>query len=151
MTDPRTEPPNPLLPASTLGGRFRIEREIDRGGMATVCLAEDLRHHRRVALKVLLPELAESLGADRFRREIAVVAALTHPHILPLYDSSGEAIDGPPFFGMPFVEGETLRTRMTRERLSVSEAVRITIEVAEALDHAHRRGIAHRERFPKTR
>jgi serine/threonine-protein kinase len=132
-----------------LGGRFRVEREIGRGGMATVYLAEDVRHRRRVALKVLLPDLAESLGADRFRREIAVVASLTHPHILPLYDSSADTIDGPPFFVMPFVEGETLRERMTRERLSLADAVRITIEVAEALDHAHRRGIVHRDVKPE--
>lgn len=149
MHETRAEPPDPLQPSPPLSGRFRIEREIGRGGMATVYLAEDLRHRRRVALKVLLPELAESLGADRFRREIAVVAALTHPHILPLYDSSDDAIEGPPFFVMPFVEGETLRARMTRERLSVSEAVRLTIEVAEALDHAHRRGIVHRDVKPE--
>jgi len=149
MHDTSAEPPDPLQPLPPLDGRFRIEREIGRGGMATVYLAEDLRHRRRVALKVLLPELAESLGGDRFRREIAVVAALTHPHILPLYDSSDDAIDGPPFFVMPFVEGETLRARMTRERLSVSEAVRLTIEVAEALDHAHRRGIVHRDVKPE--
>jgi eukaryotic-like serine/threonine-protein kinase len=123
---------------TALADRYRIERELGQGGMATVYLAEDLKHRRRVALKVLKPELAAVLGAERFVQEITTTAALQHPHILPLFDS-GEA-DGSLFYVMPFIDGETLRTRLDREtQLSVDEAVRITTDVADALHYAHTR------------
>ena len=132
---------------AALSGRYRIEREIGQGGMATVYLAEDLRHHRKVALKVLNPELAAVVGTDRFLAEIETSANLQHPNILPLFDSG--VADGSPFFVMPYVEGETLRERLDRERqLPVDEAVRIVAEVAEALDHAHRQGVIHRDIKP---
>jgi serine/threonine-protein kinase len=116
--------------------------------MATVYLAEDVRHDRRVALKVLRPELAAVIGAERFLAEIKLTANLQHPHILPLFDS-GEA-DGYLFYVMPFVEGETLRDRLNREKqLPVSDAVRITTEVASALDYAHRHGVVHRDIKPE--
>ena len=132
----------------SLAGRYLIERELGAGGMATVYLAHDLKHDRHVALKVLKPELAQSLGRDRFLREIQLAAKLSHPHILPLYDS-GDAVDAL-FYVMPNVEGKSLRDRLTRERmLPVDEAVRITMEVAGALDHAHRHGIVHRDVKPE--
>src|SRR5687768_5121289 len=116
--------------------------------MATVYLARDLRHDRRVALKVLRPELAAVIGAERFLAEIKLTANLQHPHILPLFDS-GEA-DGYLFYVMPFVTGETLRDRMNHERqLPVADALRITIEVASALDYAHRQGVVHRDIKPE--
>src|SRR5688500_3149566 len=121
---------------SALSSRYRIVREIGRGGMATVYLAEDLKHDRRVAIKVLTPEVAAALGPQRFLREIQIAAVLAHPHILPLHDS-GEA-DGLVFYVMPYVEGETLRDRLAREhQLPIGEAVQITREVADALSHAH--------------
>ena len=133
---------------TALAGRYRIERELGRGGMATVYLAEDLRHHRRVAIKVLDPEVAAAIGSERFLREIETVAQLTHPHILPLHDS-GEA-DRLLYYVMPYVEGESLRQRLSREKqLPVDEAVRIAREVADALDHAHRAGIVHRDVKPE--
>ena len=133
--------------SAALRGRYRVERAIGAGGMASVFLAEDLRHHRKVAIKVLRPELAAALGAGRFLQEIRLTANLQHPHILPLFDS-GEA-DGLLFYVMPYVEGETLRDRLERERrLPVADAVRITREVAAALDYAHRRGIIHRDIKP---
>jgi tRNA A-37 threonylcarbamoyl transferase component Bud32 len=133
---------------AALGGRYRIEREIGHGGMATVYLAEDVKHHRRVALKVLRPELAAAIGPERFLREIEVTAGLQHPHILPLYDS-GEA-DGLLFYVMPFVAGETLRDRLSREgRLTVAEALRIGRDVAAALTAAHAQGIVHRDIKPE--
>jgi serine/threonine-protein kinase len=132
---------------AALSDRYSIEREIGSGGMATVYLAEDLKHHRRVAIKVLDPDLARSLGAERFLREIDTVAGLTHPHVLPLYDS-GEA-DGFLYYVMPFVEGESLRARIDREGpLPVEEALRIAREVADALGHAHTLGIVHRDIKP---
>jgi serine/threonine-protein kinase len=132
---------------AALADRYTVEREIGRGGMATVFLAEDLKHHRKVAIKVLHPELGAAVGPDRFLREIEAVAGLTHPHVLPLHDS-GEA-DGLLFFMMPYVEGESLRHRLDRERqLPVDEAIRITQDVAEALDHAHRHGLIHRDIKP---
>jgi len=132
---------------SALSDRYAIESEIGRGGMATVYLAEDLKHHRKVAIKVLHPELAAAIGADRFLQEIEIVAGLQHPHILPLHDS-GEA-DGLLYYVMPYVEGESLRERLERERqLPVDEAVRITRDAAEALDHAHRHGLIHRDIKP---
>ncbi|MGE5091568.1 MAG: protein kinase domain-containing protein [Bacillota bacterium] len=133
---------------AALGERYRVEREIGTGGMASVFLAEDLRHHRRVAIKVLRPELAAALGADRFLQEIQLTANLQHPHILPLFDS-GEA-DGLLFYVMPYVEGETLRDRLDREKqLPIGDAVRLARESASALDYAHRRGIIHRDIKPE--
>jgi serine/threonine-protein kinase len=133
---------------TALSDRYRLDREVGAGGMATVYLAEDVRHDRRVALKVLRPELAAVIGAERFLAEIKLTANLQHPHILPLFDS-GEA-DGYLYYVMPFVTGETLRDRMNRERqLPVAEAIKITIEVAAALDYAHRQGVVHRDIKPE--
>ena len=133
---------------TALGHRYRIEREIGQGGMAVVYLAHDLRHDRAVALKVLRPELAAFLGAERFLREIHIAAQLNHPHILALYDS-GEA-DGLLFFVMPYVEGESLRQRLGREgRLALQEAVTIAAEVADALAYAHELGVVHRDIKPE--
>jgi serine/threonine-protein kinase len=133
---------------AALEGRYRIERELGAGGMATVYLAEDLKHHRNVAVKVLRPELAAALGAERFLREIRTTANLRHPHILPLYDS-GEA-DGFLYYIMPLVEGESLRDRLDRERqLSVDGAIRVAREVADALACAHTQGVLHRDIKPE--
>ena len=133
---------------SALAERYRIERELGRGGMATVYLAGDLRHDRQVAIKVLHPELAAVLGAERFLAEIKLTAKLQHPHILPLFDSG--AADGLLFYVMPFVEGETLRHRLQRERqLSVRDAASIATEVADALAYAHGRGVVHRDIKPE--
>src|SRR5688572_18287595 len=133
---------------SALAGRYLIDREIGRGGMATVYLARDPRHDRLVALKVLHPDLAAALGPERFLAEIRTTANLQHPHILPLHDS-GEA-DGLVFYVMPFVKGESLRDRLSRERqLPVEEAIRIASEVADALDYAHRQGVIHRDVKPE--
>ena len=130
-----------------LAVRYRVEREIGVGGMATVFLAEDLKHHRRIALKVLKPELAAILGVERFLKEIEVTANLQHPNILPLYDS-GEAA-GFLYYVMPFIEGESLRQRLTREKqLPLAEAARITAQIASALDYAHHRGVIHRDIKP---
>ncbi|MGI9627515.1 MAG: serine/threonine-protein kinase, partial [Longimicrobiales bacterium] len=132
---------------AALQGRYRIERELGQGGMATVHLADDLIHERKVALKVLKPELAESIGADRFLREIKTAANLTHPHILPLF-SSGEA-DGFLYFVMPYVDGESLRVRLTKEKqLPVADAIQITREIADALAYAHEQGVIHRDVKP---
>jgi serine/threonine-protein kinase len=141
--------------AHALAGRYAIDREIARGGMATVYLARDLRHGRRVAIKVLREELAAAVGAERFLAEIRVTASLQHPHILPLFDSGSAGY--PPegggwllWYAMPFVDGETLRSRLAREgRLPVAEAVRLTREVADALDYAHVHGIVHRDVKPE--
>jgi serine/threonine-protein kinase len=134
--------------ASALSDRYRIERELGQGGMATVYLAHDLRHSRRVALKVLLPDLAAALGAERFLAEIRTTAGLQHPHILPLHDS-GEA-SGFLFYVMPYVEGETLRGRLEREQLlPVDDAVRLAREILSALDYAHRHGVVHRDIKPE--
>jgi serine/threonine-protein kinase len=133
---------------SALAGRYTIERELGAGGMATVYLAQDVRHDRKVAVKVLRPELAAVIGAERFLTEIKTTANLQHPHILPLHDS-GEA-DSFLFYVMPFVEGDTLRDRLTREKqLPVADAVRIATEVAEALDYAHRQEVIHRDIKPE--
>ncbi len=132
---------------SALADRYGVESEIGRGGMATVFLAEDLRHERRVAIKVLHPELTATLGAERFLQEIKTVAGLQHPHILPLYDS-GEA-DGLLYYVMPFAKGESLRQRLDRHgQLGVDESVRIAVEVADGLDYAHREGVVHRDIKP---
>ena len=133
---------------SALADRYRIDREIGQGGMATVYLAEDLRHGRKVAVKVLLPELAAVLGAERFLSEIHVTAGLQHPHILPLFDS-GQA-DGQLFYVMPYVEGESLRARLDRERqLPIDDALRIAHEVGSALSYAHRHNVIHRDIKPE--
>jgi serine/threonine-protein kinase len=134
--------------ATALAGRYHIERTLGVGGMATVYLAKDLKHDRKVAIKVLKPELAAVLGADRFVVEIKTTAALQHPHILPLFDS-GEA-DGFLYYVMPYIEGETIREKLNREtQFGVDEAVRIAREVADALDYAHRHGVIHRDIKPE--
>ena len=133
---------------TALAGRYRIERELGEGGMATVYLCEDVKHKRHVALKLLKPELAAVLGAERFVQEITTTAALQHPHILPLFDSG--AADGFLFYVMPYIKGETLRDKLNREtQLGVEEAVRIAREVADALDYAHRNGVIHRDIKPE--
>jgi eukaryotic-like serine/threonine-protein kinase len=130
--------------AAALGERYVLERELGRGGMATVYLAQDLKHHRLVALKVLRPDLASVLGGDRFLREITIAAQLQHPHILPLHDS-GEAA-GFLYYVMPYVEGESLRDRLIREgQFSIPEAVRILREVVDALSYAHAHKVIHRD------
>jgi serine/threonine-protein kinase len=130
-----------------LTDRYRIERRLGEGGMATVYLADDIRHQRKVALKVLKPELAAVVGAERFLAEIKTTANLHHPHVLPLFDS-GEA-DGFLFYVMPSLEGETLRDWLDREgQLPVDEAVAIAIAVAQALQHAHDRKVIHRDIKP---
>src|SRR6188472_3686985 len=134
--------------AAALADRYRIERELGQGGMATVYLAQDLRHHRQVAIKLMRPELSAVIGAERFLSEIRTTANLQHPHILPLFDS-GE-VDGVLYYAMPFVEGESLRDRLSREKqLPVPDAVRIATEVASALDYAHRHGVIHRDIKPE--
>jgi len=146
--------------AAALADRYRIERELGAGGMATVYLADDLKHHRRVAIKVLRPELAAAIGAERFLREITTTANLRHPHILPLYDSGqtgrrtdGQAepsADGFLYYVMPLVEGETLRDRLRREKqLPLDDALQIAREVADALSYAHARGVIHRDIKPE--
>jgi serine/threonine-protein kinase len=134
--------------SAALADRYTIERELGAGGMATVYLAQDLKHHRQVAIKVLRPELAAVIGADRFLSEIRTTANLQHPHILPLFDSG--AADGFLYYVMPYVEGESLRDRLTREKqLPIADALRIATEVASALDYAHRHGVIHRDIKPE--
>src|SRR5882762_10671528 len=133
---------------AALQGRFRLERVLGRGGMATVWFAHDVKLGRAIALKVLRPDIASSLAAERFIREIRVTSNLSHPHILPLFDS-GEK-QGFLYYVMPYVTGETLRQRLEREKqLPVTDAIRITAEVADALDYAHRQGIVHRDIKPE--
>jgi serine/threonine-protein kinase len=133
---------------SALADRYRLEREIGQGGMATVYLAEDVRHRRKVALKVLHPELSAVLGTERFLKEIELTANLQHPHILPLFDSGSS--DGQLFYVMPFVEGETLRARLERERqLPIAGALQVAREVLDALQYAHERGVIHRDIKPE--
>ena len=133
---------------AALADRYRVERELGAGGMATVYLAEDLKHKRKVALKVLKPELAAVLGAERFVQEITTTASLQHPHILPLFDSG--TADGFLYYVMPFIEGETLRDKLNREtQLGVDEAVRVAREVADALHYAHQHGVIHRDIKPE--
>jgi serine/threonine-protein kinase len=153
----RSEPSVPFVRA--IADRYLIEREIASGGMATVYLADDLKHGRQVALKVLKPAIASVLGAERFHREIRIAASLNHPHILPLYDSGeidvsllGRGAGDEPFlfYVMPYVRGESLRTRLEREvQLPVNEALRITRQVASALDYAHARHLVHRDVKPE--
>ncbi|MBE0594394.1 MAG: serine/threonine protein kinase, partial [Gemmatimonadales bacterium] len=134
--------------ADALADRYRIERELGAGGMATVYLAEDLKHTRKVALKVLRPDLAAVLGGERFLQEITTTAGLQHPHILQLFDSGNAG--GWLYYVMPFVEGGSLRDRLDRERqLSVEDALRITTTIAGALDFAHKRGVIHRDIKPE--
>jgi serine/threonine-protein kinase len=131
-----------------LSDRYRLERELGQGGMATVYLARDLKHDRNVALKVLKPELGAALGAERFLAEIRTTANLRHPHILPLYDSGAAA--EVLYYVMPFVEGETLRDRLEREKqLPLDDALQIAREVADALSYAHSRGVIHRDIKPE--
>ena len=133
---------------SAVAGSYTVERELGRGGMATVYLAQDLKHRRQVAIKVLRPDLAAALGTERFLREIEIAARLDHPHILPLYDS-GEAA-GFLYYVMPFVEGESLRARLQREKqLPIEDALRIAREVADALSYAHSRNVVHRDIKPE--
>ncbi len=127
--------------STALADRYKIERHLGEGGMATVYLAEDVKHKRKVAVKVLRPELAAVLGAERFVQEITTTANLQHPHILPLFDS-GEA-DSFLYYVMPFIDDETLRDKLNREKqLGIEEAVKITTEVADALNYAHARVVA---------
>src|SRR5215204_3920442 len=149
LLQPETTTPETLSRLqSALADRYRIEREIGAGGMATVYVAHDLRHDRRVALKLMRPELSAVIGAERFLAEIKLTANLQHPHILPLFDSG--AADGFLFYVMPYVEGESLRSRLTREKqLPVPDAVRTATEVASALDYAHRHGVVHRDIKPE--
>src|SRR6184192_2952385 len=133
---------------TALADRYTIERELGRGGMATVYLAQDRKHHRQVAIKVLEPDLAAALGPERFLREIDTAARLTHPHILPLHDS-GEA-EELLFHVMPYVEGESLRDRLSREKqLPLGDALQIAREVADALSYAHSHGVVHRDIKPE--
>src|SRR6476659_688266 len=133
---------------AALADRYDVERELAAGGMATVYVAHDLRHARRVAIKVLHPELSAMLGVERFLAEIRTTAALQHPHILPLFDSGSAG--GSLFYVMPYVAGETLRRKLDREtQLPIADAVRIASEVADALDYAHRHGVIHRDIKPE--
>jgi eukaryotic-like serine/threonine-protein kinase len=134
--------------SAALADRYAIEREIGAGGMATVYLAQDIRHRRKVAIKVLHPELSAVLGPERFLKEIELTANLQHPHILPLFDSG--SADGLLYYVMPFIEGETLRGKLSRERqLPVPDAVRIAADIADALDYAHKRNVIHRDIKPE--
>src|SRR5881396_3673854 len=133
---------------AALGDRYAIDRELGRGGMATVYVAQDRRHAREVAIKVLRPDVAAAIGAERFLREIAIAARLTHPHVLPLIDS-GQA-DGSLYYVMPYVRGETLRERLVREqRFALKDALRIARDVGAGLDYAHREGFVHRDVKPE--
>jgi len=133
---------------TALSDRYTVERELGSGGMATVFLAQDLKHHRLVAIKVLLPDLAEAVGSERFLREIETAASLSHPHILTVHDS-GEA-DGLLYYVMPFVEGESLRNRIDREKqLPIDDVLQVTQEIADALAYAHSQGVIHRDIKPE--
>ncbi len=153
MADDTRSAPSSFPPVDALGDglfaeRYRIERLLGRGGMATVYAAEDIKHHRRVALKVLDRECRAALGGERFLREIEVTGNLQHPNILPLFDSGevGELL----YYVMPLVEGHSLRARLSEQgQLPIEEAVRIATDVANALDHAHHRGIVHRDIKPE--
>jgi len=140
--------PEPFQPLqSALTDRYTLERELGRGGMATVYLAHDLRHHRHVALKVLDADLGSFIGRERFQREIEIAARLQHPNIIPLFDSGSS--DDLLFYVMPFVAGESLRDRLDREtQLPLEDALAITREVSGALDYAHEQGVVHRDIKP---
>ncbi len=139
---------SPFRPGAAVGGRYVIERELGQGGMATVYLATDIRHDRKVAIKVLKPDLAAIIGAERFLREIRTLAVLQHPHILGLIDSGD--VEGTAYYVMPYVAGESLRDRLNREtQLPVADAVRFAVEIASALDYAHRHGVIHRDIKPE--
>ena len=131
---------------SALADHYTIERELGAGGMATVYLAQDVKHGRPVAVKVLRPDLAAALGPERFLREIDIAARLEHPHILTLIDS-GEA-DGFLYFVMPYIKGESLREKLLHGELPINDAVRILRDVADALTHAHGEGLVHRDIKP---
>ena len=147
VSDATSLAPTLSAPGTTIAGRYVLERELGRGGMATVYLARDAKHNRPVAIKVLDSELARRIGSGRFLREIEITANLRHPHILPLHDS-GE-FDGLVYYVMPYVAGETLRDRLRRERpLPVAEAISLARDVASALDYAHRHGVVHRDIKP---
>ena len=146
MSDPLTGSMERLTAA--LAGRYRLERELGQGGMATVYLAEDIRHRRQVAIKVLRPDLTAALGPDRFMQEIEIAARLQHPHILGVFDSG--SAEGFLYYVMPYVDGESLRERLSRQgELPVHEAVRLLSEIADALGHAHSRGVVHRDIKPE--
>ena len=133
--------------SSALAARYRLQRELGQGGMAKVFLARDLKYERDVAVKVLRPDVAASVGATRFLHEIQIAARLHHPHILPLYDS--DQVDGLVYYVMPYIRGETLAQRLARERqLPVNEAIRIAREVADALGYAHSANVVHRDIKP---
>jgi serine/threonine-protein kinase len=130
-----------------LAGRYVLERKIGSGGMADVYLAQDVRHNRKVAIKVMHHELAMRIGVGRFLREIETTAKLQNPHILPLFDSG--QVEGTVFYVMPYVEGESLRARLEREtQLPVADAIRIATEIASGLGYAHRHGVVHRDVKP---
>src|ERR1700712_3740503 len=131
-----------------LSDRYVIDRTLGAGGMATVWLAHDLKHDRRVAIKVLNPQLSAMLGAERFLKEIRTTAQLQHPHLLPLFDSGD--VEGQLFYVMPFVDGESLRERISREKmLPIADAIRIASEISGGLDYAHRHGVVHRDIKPE--
>ncbi len=133
---------------AALHERYRLQRAIGRGGMATVYLAEDLKHRRPVAVKLFHPDLAENLGSQRFQREVEIAARLSHPHILTLIDSGQGS--GLLYYVMPYISGESLRARLRREpELAISDAVRIAVDVASALSFAHGQGIIHRDVKPE--
>ena len=138
----------PKLLHDALADRYRIERELGRGGMARVYLADDLKHGRKVAIKAMHPELAAAIGHDRFLLEIEIAARLTHPHILPLYDSG--VAGGQLYYVIPYIEGESLRARIDREKqLPIDDALRLTREIASALGYAHHQGVVHRDIKPE--
>jgi eukaryotic-like serine/threonine-protein kinase len=132
---------------AVLADRYTVERQIGSGGMADVFLTHDRRHDRKVAIKMMHRQLSELVGVERFLREIETTARLQHPHILPLFDSG--SVDGMVFYVMPYVEGESLRSRLKREgQLPLPDALRVTRQLASALDYAHRHGIVHRDLKP---
>src|SRR5207249_4859753 len=132
---------------AAMADRYTLERELGAGGMATVYLAHDVRHNRKVAIKIMQPELAALIGAERFLHEIETTANLQHPNILPLFDSG--RVEGTVFYVMPYVQGASLRNRLNREtQLPVADALRIAAEIVAGLDYAHRHGVIHRDIKP---